>query len=301
MDELRIKSVKATMEHYRQIFEDYMNSTREDRKKDVHDKLFEAMEYSLAAGGKRLRPMLCLAAAERCGCAVEDALPLALGIEMFHTGTLIHDDLPCMDNDDMRRGKPSNHKMFGETIAVLAGDALMSYAVEYPLWNTKNTDPAKLLGAIKIFSTAIGPDGVCSGQVFDMDYDATCDIPGYVRKIAALKTGALIKASIASGAALGTEDKNALSCYSEYGAHLGSAFQIVDDILDVTSTPEELGKTPGKDAEQGKITHVTVYGLETARKMAKEESDMAVQAISSILSKDDFLCNLAEYLVYRSY
>ena len=142
---------------------------------------------------------------------------------------------------------------------------------------------------------------MCSGQVLDMNSDAARDVPGYVRKIAALKTGALIRASIASGAALGTEDKNVLSCYSEYGSHLGSAFQIVDDILDVTSTTEELGKTPGKDAEQGKITHVTVYGLETARKMAADESQMAVKAVLSILPQDDFLCSLAEYLIFRSY
>ena len=300
MEELKIKSVKNTLKYYLSVFDEYLSSTREQRTKCVPDDLFAAMEYSLDAGGKRLRPILCMAAAERCGCHVNDALPLALGFEMLHTATLIHDDLPCMDNDDMRRGKPSNHVVFGETMAVLAGDALMACSLEYPLVCIKNIQPAKLLNAMKIFSTAIGPRGVCGGQALDMNTTSAEGDSDYVRRIAALKTGALIKAAILSGAALGSDDDFKLNCYAQYGLHLGSAFQIVDDILDVTSTAEDLGKTPGKDAEQGKITHVTVYGMEKARKMAQEESAMAIKSISPILGGEDFLCELAEYLVYRS-
>lgn len=292
--------LKNEMISYRVVFEDFMRQTKELRKSKVPENLFEAMEYSLDAGGKRLRPILCMAAAKRCGCSLESALPMAMGLEMFHTASLIHDDLPCMDNDDMRRGKPSNHIVFGETMAVLAGDSLLTQSMEFPLLHTNGVLDKNLLRAIKIFSSAIGPSGVCGGQVLDMNAEAALENSDYVRKIAALKTGALIKASVLAGAALGTDDEDILSCYNNYGAHLGSAFQIVDDILDVIGTDEQMGKTVGKDAEQGKITHVTVFGLEKARIMAQEESSMAKNAISSLLGKDDFLIGLPDYLVYRT-
>ena len=293
--------VKDTFERYRLKFEDYLESSKEERSKDSPTSLFEAMEYSLCAGGKRLRPVLCLAAAERCGCPADDALPMSMGFEMLHTGSLIHDDLPCMDDDDLRRGKPSCHAKFGEALALLAGDALMIKAIEYPLTHTKNVKPERLLHAEQIFTVAIGPAGVCGGQVLDMDEHGGAGDPDYVRRIARLKTGALIRAAVMSGACLGSDDEHLLNCYYNYGTHLGSAFQIVDDILDVTSTAEELGKTPGKDAEQGKLTHVTVYGMKKAREMAAEESRLAKEAIAGLLPPDDFLVNLATYLVSRTH
>lgn len=285
---------------YAKSFEKYLETSYVQRKEGAPEKLYEAMEYSLTAGGKRLRPVLCLASAERCGCKNKDAMPLALGFEMLHTATLIHDDLPCMDNDDMRRGMLSNHAKYGETMAVLAGDALLAQSVEYPLTYSKNIPPHKLLRAIQIFTNALGPSGVCGGQVLDMDTSQAANDKNYVRKVAALKTGVLIRAAVTAGAALGTDDENVLSAYYDYGTHLGSAFQIVDDILDVTSTAEELGKTPGKDLEQGKINHVSVFGLEGAREIADTESKLAKKALAGILEEEDFLELLPEYLVNRT-
>jgi geranylgeranyl diphosphate synthase type II len=300
MDSAINARVKQKLEAYRLKFESYLTDTRTDRSNGVPARLFEAMEYSLNAGGKRLRPALCLAAAERCGCLLESALSMALGLEMFHTGTLIHDDLPCMDNDDMRRGKPSCHVRFGEALALLAGDSLMLEAAEFPLTHTKDVSPERLQQAMQIFTSAMGPFGVCGGQVLDMGEDEGAGDPDYVRKIARLKTGALIRAAVMTGAALGTGDGHLLDCYYNYGTHLGSAFQIVDDILDVTSTAAELGKTPGKDAEQNKLTHVTVYGMDKAKAMAAEESRLAAIAVAKVLPQDDFLAELPAYLTGRT-
>ena len=294
--------VKTAFNNYRVKFEDYLASTSSLRAKNVPEKLFEAMEYSLNAGGKRLRPVLCMAAADKCGCDAQDVLPMALGLEMLHTATLIHDDLPCMDDDDMRRGMPSNHKKFGEATAVLAGDALLAQSIEYPLTNLSSSKiaPQKIVRAMQIFTLALGPSGVCGGQALDMDASPRSDAKEYVRRVAASKTGALIRAAVLTGAALCTEDDALLTCYSNYGTHLGSAFQIVDDILDVTSTAEELGKTPGKDAEQNKITHVSVFGIETARIMARDEAKLAKDALKGLASSGDFLFELPDYLTYRT-
>lgn len=300
MEKDKIEFVKLKMRDYHTTFENYLVRSSEIRKVGVPDGLFESMEYSLLAGGKRLRPILCLAAAEKCGCQQKDALPMALGLEMLHTATLIHDDLPCMDDDDTRRGKPSNHAVFGETMATLAGDALLAASIAYPLVHSVSISPARLLNAMRIFTEAIGPSGVYGGQALDMNLCRLTDDPDSVRNIAALKTGALIRAAVLSGAALGTDDKDALVCYYNYGTHLGSAFQIVDDILDATGTAEELGKTPGKDEKQGKITHVTVYGLEKAKEMARQESFLAKEAALPVLEEDDFLMGLADYLAYRT-
>lgn len=291
--------VKGTLNSYRASFEKYLSESLADRGKGVPCGLFKAMEYSLSAGGKRLRPSLCLAAAERCGAEQSQALPLALGLEMFHTASLIHDDLPCMDDDDTRRGRPSNHKAFGETTAVLAGDSLLLAAFEYPLTYSNNVPPAKLLCALRIFAAAAGPSGVCGGQFLDMDISRE-HAAEYVEKIASLKTAALIRASALCGAALGTDREDLLAAYSEYGCHLGLAFQIVDDILDVESTVEELGKSIGKDAEQGKATYAAVFGLEKARLMAEAESWAAKKAFEGVLEKDDFLVLLPEYLISRT-
>ncbi len=301
MNEAQLRAVKAEFAAGGTLIESYIRETAGLRAEKVPPKLFESMEYSLEAGGKRLRPILCLAAAQRCGVEAKSALPMALGLEMLHTATLIHDDLPCMDDDDMRRGKPSNHALFGETLAVLAGDALLAQSLEFPLAQLKGIPAPNLLRAMRIFSRAIGPAGVCGGQVLDMFTEGKENDPHYVRRIAALKTGALIEAAVLAGAALGCGDEAVLERYGEYARHLGSAFQIVDDILDVTSTAEELGKTPGKDEEQGKLTHVTVYGMEAAREMAEKESAAAKEALAGLLAADDFLMLLPDYLVHRSY
>lgn len=295
-----LSSVTDRLEGYRLAIEKYILETSKARSEGVPPELFEAMEYSLRAGGKRLRPALCLAAASRAGVEEKSALPMALGIEMLHTATLIHDDLPCMDNDNMRRGMPSNHAKFGETLALLAGDALFVQSLEFPMANLKNIPPANTLRAMHIFAKAIGPSGVCGGQVLDVDASKAPDEPDYVRRVARLKTGALIQAAVLTGAALGNSSDAELSKYADYASHLGSAFQIVDDILDVTSTADELGKTPGKDARDAKVTHVSVYGLARAREMAEEESNAAKTALADLLPEDDFLVLLSEYLVHRT-
>lgn len=300
MTDEQLLAVKGKFEGYRKLFEDYLTASAPIRRRGVPQKLFESMEYSLNAGGKRLRPVLSLAAAEHCGVSAEAALPMAAGLEMLHTATLIHDDLPCMDDDGMRRGKPSNHALFGETLAVLAGDALLAQSLEFPMAQLNGIPAENVLTAMKIFAAAIGPAGVCGGQVLDM-FPETAAEEGYVRRMAALKTGALIKAAVLTGVALGTTETAVLDRYGRYAAHLGSAFQIVDDILDVTSTAEELGKTPGKDSEQGKMTHVAVYGLDGARKMAAEESAAAKRELDGLLGADDFLMLLPDYLVHRSH
>lgn len=292
--------VKSELERYRLALEDYILETAPARAEGVPSELFESMEYSLRAGGKRLRPALCLAAAKRSGVDEKKAMPMALGLEMLHTATLIHDDLPCMDDDDMRRGKPSNHAKFGETLALLAGDALFVQSLEFPMANLTGIEPKNVLRAMHIFAKAIGPSGVCGGQVLDIDAAKAAGEPDYVRRIAKLKTGALIQAAVLTGAALGGAKETLRVRYADYAAHLGSAFQIVDDILDVTSTAEELGKTPGKDERDGKLTHVTVYGIERAREMAAEESEAARAALDGVLPQDDFLMLLPEYLVHRS-
>lgn len=300
MDKSAMSLVKEKLSSGRERVEAYIVATEGIRSKGVPPKLFESMEYSLRAGGKRLRPILCMEAAKRCGVDAEKALPLALALEMLHTATLIHDDLPCMDDDDLRRGKPSNHALFGETLAVLAGDALLAQAFEFPLAQLKDIPPQNILHSMYIFTHAVGPAGVCGGQVLDVFTEGAEGDPDYVRHMALLKTGALIEAAVLTGAALGCSDEKVLGAYSEYARHLGSAFQIVDDILDETSTAEELGKTPGKDKDQGKLTHVTVYGMEKAKEMAELESRKAVEALAGLLPQDDFLVLLPEYLVHRT-
>lgn len=300
MNDERRAYVKSELERYRLTVDNYIMETSEERAAGVPPELFESMEYSLRAGGKRLRPALCLAAAKRSGIEEEKVMPMALGLEMLHTATLIHDDLPCMDDDDMRRGKPSNHAKFGETLALLAGDALFVQSLEFPMAKLSGIAPVNVLRAMHIFAKAIGPSGVCGGQVLDIDAAKANDEPGYVRRVAKLKTGALIQAAVLTGAALGGADGAAFAGYADYASHLGSAFQIVDDILDVTSTAEELGKTPGKDERDGKVTHVSVYGLGRAREMAAQESEAAKAALAGFLPEDDFLTLLPEYLVHRT-
>ncbi len=292
--------VKKELERYRLALDDYITETAAARSEDIPPVLFKPMEYSLRAGGKRLRPALCLAAASRAGVAESDAMPMALALEMLHTATLIHDDLPCMDDDDLRRGKPSNHALFGEALALLAGDSLFVQSIEFAMARLTNIEPAKILRAMRIFVKAIGPSGVCGGQALDIDATGANRAPDYVRRVASLKTGALICASVLTGAALGGTGGRTLAVYADYATHLGSAFQIVDDILDATGTAEELGKTPGKDERCSKLTHVTAYGLTRACEMANEESEAAKAALSGILPENDFLVLLPEYLVQRT-
>lgn len=249
--------------------------------------LWEAMRYSVLSGGKRIRALLCLAAAEAIAtteardtvAADKAALPTACAIEMVHAMSLIHDDLPCMDNDDFRRGKPTNHKMFGEAMALLAGDALLVYASEAIIRHTPDTVPAEtILDIVAELSRAIGPEGMVGGQVADSISTGLITNPGQeaqvtpalLESIHKRKTGALLRFSVWSGARLMGAAEPALKALARYGEVLGLAFQIADDLLDVTGDITTLGKTPGKDEAAGKLTWVSLYGVDGSQTALKD-------------------------------
>lgn len=292
-------TVKETFANYAKVFNDYLDETREARANSVPRGLFDAMEYSLSASGKRLRPVLCMASAVSNGLTARSVLPMALGLEMFHTASLIHDDMPCMDNDILRRGKPSCHAKFGETMALLAGDSMIIDAFAWAALNLKF--PAQnVLQAMRILLKATGASGVCAGQALDIFKEGAEGDANFVAKIAARKTGDLISAAVTTSVALAGSDSDKFACYEAYSREVGLAFQIVDDILDVVGVKEELGKTIGKDAEEDKLTHVTVYGTERAKKMAEEASARAREIISRYEEPDSFFSLLPAYLVDRT-
>jgi len=262
----------------------------------------DSMAYSLRAGGKRLRPVLCIKAGEIFGLEREKTVPLALALEMIHTASLIHDDLPAMDNDTLRRGKPTNHVLFGDALAILAGDALMAWAFEHPLSALPGMGlPSdRICSSMHVLANALGPAGICGGQVLDTDGQSMDDSPDFPWKVTRQKTAVLLRASILSGAILAGADEESLTALGAYGDHLGSAFQIVDDILDVTSTAEELGKTPGKDESQNKRTFVAAYGLQKSRELASRESRLASAALEGVRGDTVFFSDLSEYLCERT-
>lgn len=231
------------------------------------DDLFKSMRYTVLLEGKRLRPVLCLEICRALGGKIEDALPTACAIEMLHAQTLIHDDLPCMDNDDFRRGKPSNHKVFGEATAVLAGDALISFAPQVILRNSKNLPADVLLQVLDDFFTAAGARGVIAGQVVDIESEGRPEAhsPEKLGFIHDHKTGDLFCLAIVSGARIAGADCEQIAEAREFAKDFGLAFQIADDILDVVSDFETMGKTLGKDEQSGKLTYVSMYGLDNAK------------------------------------
>ena len=263
--------------------------------------LFEAMRYSLMAGGKRLRPVLSLAVCDMLGGDMEDVLPFACAIELIHTYSLIHDDLPAMDDDDMRRGIPTNHKVFGEGIAVLAGDSLLNMAYEVFLKNSLRY-PDKIMNhirAVSIIANAAGVHGMIAGQVVDLEMEGKPAQPEILHYIHTHKTGAMIEASLKAGLALEDAEQRAYDAISEYGKRLGLAFQIVDDILDVTGDAESMGKTPKSDEARHKVTFASVYGLEESRRMAEQLVEEAVSQLDYFGNKADFLKEIAYYTLRR--
>lgn len=258
--------------------------------------LFEAMRYSLLAGGKRLRPVMVLAFCELCGGNADAALPFAAAIEMVHTYSLIHDDLPCMDNDDLRRGKPTNHRVFGEAKAVLAGDGLLTAAFSQ-LASAKL--PAKqVVEAVRVLSLCAGELGMVGGQVLDMDAENRICTEQEVIDIQSRKTGALISAAcqlgvIAAGGSI--EQQNAAAAYADA---LGLAFQIRDDILDVIGDAQKLGKATGTD--ENKNTFVRLYGIEACKKLVVDETEKAIRALD-LFDNAHFLIGLAEELAQRDF
>lgn len=233
------------------------------------EKIYESMKYSLLAGGKRLRPVMAIETALLFGAPIEHILPSACAVEMLHCQSLIHDDLPCMDNDDFRRGKPTNHKVFGESTAVLAGDALLSFAPKLIIEKTPDAVYSDvILKVLREFFIAAGVDGIISGQIVDIDSEKKKISKDTLSFIYEYKTAKLFKLALRAGALIGGADEKQISDLTLFAEYYGHAFQIYDDILDVTSTLEELGKTPGKDANAEKSTYVAMYGLEEAKKKA---------------------------------
>jgi geranylgeranyl diphosphate synthase, type II len=258
-------------------------------------RLEEAMRYSLLAGGKRIRPVLALATAQALGRAPEEVLPLAAAIEMIHTYSLIHDDLPAMDDDDLRRGKPTCHVAYGEDVAILAGDGLFAEALGLAL--TEQTgEPAHVLAAVREVVAAAGVKGMVGGQFLDVVGDPAVDL----RRLHELKTGALIAASV--GAVLSLEGLSgpATIPYRRFAAELGVVFQIVDDILDVTGNEAELGKPRGSDERHGKATYVSVFGLERARQLAQGSHSKARQALADANGDTRVLGQIADYILTRT-
>lgn len=261
-----------------------------------HKTIYDAMNHSLSAGGKRIRPILTLAACEACGGKAEEALPFACALEMIHTYSLIHDDLPCMDDDDFRRGKPTCHKVFGEAMAVLAGDGLLTLAFETA--SHASLPSEQIVKGIQTLSHLAGAEGMIGGQVVDMESEHKEISEETLLFLHRHKTGTLLRSAVLLGgiAAGGTEEELAL--LQDYGDALGLAFQIQDDILDVTGT-DCFGKPIGSDAQQGKTTFVTMFGLERSRELSEEYTKKAICAASK-LKRSEFFIALAEQLMNRN-
>lgn len=265
------------------------------------EKIYEAMRYSLLAGGKRLRPILCLATCELSGGNIEMAMPTACALEMIHTMSLIHDDLPAMDNDDYRRGKLTNHKVYGEDIAILAGDGLLSYAFEFVATQTKNVLPQQVLQVIARLGKAVGAAGLVGGQVVDLASEGLSEVSEEtLHFIHTHKTGALLEACVVCGAMLANASRANLQRLSRYAQNIGLAFQIVDDILDITATTEELGKTARKDIEAQKATYPAIWGLEESRRQAQRLIENAKAELEVFGEKAMPLIALADFIVSRS-
>jgi geranylgeranyl diphosphate synthase type II len=257
------------------------------------------MRYSLFAGGKRIRPILCIAAAQAVSDSPDGIESAACALELIHTYSLIHDDLPALDNDDLRRGRPTCHKVFGEAIAILAGDALLTLA--FQVLAQLDCEPRRKTHLIEELAVASGTvDGMIGGQVNDLEGEGQHPTAALLEAIHRAKTGALLRASLRMGAIHAGANDHQLQALSCYGEHIGLAFQIVDDVLDVEQPSEALGKTAGKDARQQKITFPAVYGLERSRAMAEQERIAAHLALRAFDDRAERLRELADFIVRRT-
>jgi geranylgeranyl diphosphate synthase type II len=261
--------------------------------------IHRAMRYSVFAGGKRIRPILCMEAARTISDSVEGVENPACALELIHTYSLIHDDLPALDNDDLRRGRPTCHKVFGEAMAILAGDALLTLAFEV-LAKTRSMDDARRARIIAELAAAAGTaGGMIGGQVNDLEGEGKPPSPVLLESIHRAKTGALLRASLRIGAIFAGASPEEYDALSRFGEHIGLAFQIVDDLLDVEQPSEALGKTAGKDAAQHKITFPAVYGLESSHRMADEERRRAHAVLKPFGARASRLAELADLIVHR--
>ena len=262
-----------------------------------YDGLLESMHYSLTAGGKRIRPMLVLEFCRISGGNIEKTLPVACAIEMLHTYSLIHDDLPCMDNDALRRGKPTNHVVYGECTATLAGDALQAEAFGTI---ARSQLPAEArVTCVEILADAVGSEGMCAGQYLDMVGEHKLLSEDELNDINSRKTGSLLIAACRMGVAAAGGNEAMLEAAAQYGACVGAAFQIRDDILDVISTSEELGKPVGSDAQEQKNTYMALLGEDKCMQMIEKLTDQAKNAIAGAFEDTKFLCELADSMVTR--
>lgn len=294
------------MSEFKNKFSEYIDFTEKNLKKynicqeaeKPQKTLIDAMNYSLEAGGKRIRPVLVYAFCEACGGGYKTAAAPACAIEMIHTFSLIHDDLPAMDNDGFRRGKPSCHKAFGEAEAILAGDALSVLPFEIIADDNSLTDMQKIR-IISVLAKAVGKNGMIGGQVIDMENEKRNDVDDEnLRNMYRHKTGELISVSCMMGCICAGADDEAIAAASEYGYKLGLAFQIIDDILDVTSTAEELGKPIGSDSQENKTTFVTLYGVEKAQEIAGNITEEAMLLLEKF-GNNQFLKDLTSMLLKR--
>ena len=266
--------------------------------KDVPDEtLAESMRYSLLAGGKRVRPVLVLEFAKAAGGNMEDALDAACAVEMLHTYSLIHDDLPCMDDDDLRRGKPTNHVVYGECTAVLAGDALQAEC--FKILANSGLPAERVVKMVQYLANAAGLMGICGGQVLDIAGEGKSLNAEEITKIHSLKTASLLVACAKMGVAAAGGSESQIKAAEEYAENLGIAFQIRDDILDVISTTEELGKPVGSDDENEKSTFVTLFGVDKCIELVEKKTKAAISAVESAFEDTAFLKWLAEYLAGR--
>ncbi len=264
-----------------------------------YKEVLNAARYSLLMGGKRIRPAIVLEFCKLCGGKEEDALDFAVALEMIHTYSLIHDDLPCMDNDDMRRGKPSCHKTFGEDIALLAGDTLLTEA--FFVAANANVSPEKALSAVSFLAANAGLHGMIGGQVMDLAFEEKTPEAAELQDMYTRKTGALLIAAASLGCiAAGKNDEQTLKSAAKYGYNLGLAFQIIDDILDVTSTEKTLGKPIGSDEKNGKTTFVTIFGLDKAFAIAAQLTNFALDALDELEGDREALYELTNFLLDRN-
>ena len=286
---------KAYYDNQLKLVENYLD--QRTKRKGI-SKLDEAMLYSLKAGGKRLRPILLMATAEALGVKGYNYLPVACGLEMIHTYSLIHDDLPCMDNDDYRRGKLTNHKVFGEAMAVLAGDGLLTLAFEVML-EQKNVKPEALIETVREMAMCAGNFGMAGGQVLDLEAEHKEISAEELRTLHAAKTGALFIAAVRGGAHLAGANDQELLALTKFADLLGLAFQITDDILDVTGDEKTLGKPVGSDEKNHKTTYVSLYGLAAAQELAKKTVDEALGCLEMFGERADALRGIAKMITDR--
>ncbi len=287
--------LKQKIDYVEKLLIDYM-----PKEEGYQETIMKAMNYSLSAGGKRLRPILTLESCKAVGGDIKDAIPFAMAIEMIHTYSLIHDDLPALDNDDLRRGKPTNHKVFGEAMATLAGDSLLNYAYEIMLSSSINKEnPNKYLKAIYEIAKHAGIYGMIGGQVVDVESENKIIDKDKLDFIHLNKTAAMIVGCMRAGAIIGDASEDDLEKITKYAENIGLSFQIVDDILDIIGDEEKLGKPIGSDIENHKSTYPSLLGLDKSRQIARELIEEGKSSIKDLPSEREFLNQLGDYIISR--